>query len=92
MLNLTNVSIKDQLRLMTVILLGLMIAVGSYGIMQFREANVYIHSMYQDRVIALKTLKMVSDVYNVDLVKTVSKVRNKRLSASDAIPILEEGK
>ncbi|MFM9913539.1 MAG: methyl-accepting chemotaxis protein [Methylophilaceae bacterium] len=92
MLNLINVSIKDQLRLMTIVLLGLMIAVGAYGIIQFREANVYIHSMYQDRVIALKTLKMVSDVYNVDLVKTISKVRNKRLSAIDAVPILEESK
>jgi len=92
MLNLTNVVIKDQLRLLTVVLLGLMIAIGAYGILQFKEANTYIRSIYEDRVIALKTLKMVSDVYNVDLVKTVSKVRNKRLSPLDAIPILEAGK
>ena len=92
MLNLTNVSIKGQLRLLTVVLLGLMIAVGIYGIIQFKQTNGYVQTLYHDRVIALKSLKMVSDVYNVDLVKTVSKVRNKRLSWSEGIALLEAKK
>jgi hypothetical protein len=39
MLNLTNVSIRNQLLLLTTALLGIMVAIGLLGILQFKIAN-----------------------------------------------------
>lgn len=75
----------------------LMIGVGLLGLHAAKVANEGLDTVYQDRVVPLKDLKMIADFYAVNIVDTAHKVRNANLSweegrknVSDAIRGIDE--
>lgn len=92
MLNLANVSVKNQLRLLTGVLLMLMLIMGAYALYNIKNSSNFVQHLYEDRIGALEELKVVSDSINISLVQTTSKVRNHRMNWSEGIKTLEEGK
>ncbi len=54
----------------------LMIAIGLLGLQAARVANTGLDTVYKDRVVPLKDLKMIADLYAVNIVDTSHKIRN----------------
>ena len=54
----------------------LMIVIGVLGLQAAKVANTGLDTVYKDRVVPLKDLKMIADLYAVNIVDTAHKVRN----------------
>lgn len=67
-LPMKNLTIQQQLMLLSGVLLAFLIASGLVGIQMVRNADDDIRSLYEDRVVPLKQLKAISDAYAVDIV------------------------
>ena len=68
-----------------------MIIIGVLGLQAAKVANTGLDTVYKDRVVPLKGLKIIADLYAVNIVDTAHKVRNGnmawdegRKSANDA--------
>lgn len=72
--------------LMTIVL----IIVGLVGLYVARVTNEGLDSVYKDRVVPLEQLKVISDMYAVNIVDTSHKVRNGGLSWKDGIRNVDE--
>lgn len=79
-MNLSNLSVRSQLFIMATSLMILTVLVGFGGIYHLNNANSNIESVYKDRVLPLKQLKVVADMYAVNIVDTSHKLRNGNLT------------
>lgn len=67
-----------------------MLAVGGLGIQHLSTANRDFASVFNDRVVPLKQLKVVADMYAVNIVDTAHKTRNQNLTWAQGIANLDE--
>ena len=67
------------------ILSSIIIFIGIYGITNLSTINDGTTTMYKDRVIPLKQLKVVSDAYAVNIVDASHKARNGNFTWSEAV-------
>jgi methyl-accepting chemotaxis protein len=65
-------------------LILLLLGVGYMGLNSTRQSNAALMTVYQDRVVPLKGLKIISDMYAVNIVDTSHKLRNGALSWQQA--------
>lgn len=72
--------ISTRLTALLVALCCLVMLVGGAGILGMGQANDGMHSVYEDRVVPLKQIKTVSDMYAVNVVDTAHKVRDGALT------------
>jgi len=70
-----NLRIRTKLLLLVAVLIGFNVAVSWIGFGAFREGESAIESIYSDRVVPLRDLKMIADAYAVDIVDTAHKAR-----------------
>jgi methyl-accepting chemotaxis protein len=84
-----NITIANRLRILLLVSTVILFVITIYSIINLREVNKNILSMYDDRVVPLKQLKQVSDAYAVNIVDCSHKVRNGNISWDQAIPLLE---
>ncbi|HEY7986953.1 MAG TPA: HAMP domain-containing methyl-accepting chemotaxis protein [Methylophilaceae bacterium] len=91
MLNLANVSVKNQLRLLTGVLLLLMLIMGAYALYNIKNSSSFVQHL-NNRIGALEELKGVSDSINVGLIQTTSKVRNNQMQWGDGAKTIEASK
>ncbi len=70
--------IKISTKLYTLVLLTsfLILTIGIYGLSNLNTVNNSLESVYKDRVIPLKQLKVISDMYSNDIVDACHKMRN----------------
>lgn len=71
-----NLKVSMRLSILASTLILLMIVIGSMGIQGMANANRDMATVYQDRVIPLKSLKVIADMYAVNIVDIAHKVRN----------------
>ena len=64
--------------------------VGAFGLYGVYKTNTALKTVYEDRVIPLRQLKVVSDMYAVNVVDTCHKVRNGNISWAEGIKNLDE--
>ncbi|WP_271468654.1 methyl-accepting chemotaxis protein [Acidovorax sp. GBBC 3334] len=83
-MNPTPLKISTKMLLLLVSLCLCMAAVGTLGLVGMRMAKDGLDSVYRDRVVPLKQIKMVSDAYAVDIVDTAHKVRDGALTPAQA--------
>jgi methyl-accepting chemotaxis protein/methyl-accepting chemotaxis protein-1 (serine sensor receptor) len=79
-MNLNQMKVSTRLSLLLVVLCALTLAIGSAGLMGMRRSNAGLDTVYQDRVVPLKQIKLVSDAYAVNIVDTAHKVRDGALT------------
>ncbi len=80
-----NISIKFQLcAVLAMLALALIAGIGS-GWYATRKAEAGFETLYNDRVIPLRNLKAIADMFAVNIVDTSHKMRNGHLKAPDAI-------
>ncbi len=84
-----NISIALRLRILLLISASTLIIITILGTNNLKVVNRNISTMYNDRVLPLKQLKVISDAYAVNIVDCSHKLRNGNISWQEAIPMLE---
>ncbi|QKQ26957.1 methyl-accepting chemotaxis protein [Candidatus Reidiella endopervernicosa] len=80
-----NVSIKARLIATLLLLSVLMVVIGYMGLHGMGENIAGLESVYKDRVVPLKDLKVIADEYAVNVVDTAHKVRNGNISPDQGV-------
>ncbi len=75
-----NISIRSQLFIMATLLIVSTLVVGFSGLYHLHKTNANFESVYKDRVLPLKQLKVVADMYAVNIVDTTHKLRNQNIT------------
>ncbi len=75
-----QLGLREKLLLMLGVWTFLALASGLAGIFAMQTANDRLVEMYNQRLVALKQLKAVSDLYTVNIIDTSHKLRNGNLS------------
>ncbi|SMC29043.1 methyl-accepting chemotaxis protein [Andreprevotia lacus DSM 23236] len=82
--------IRAKLVMLAGVLLALLLVVGLHGLLVLAETNDHFKSTYNDRVVPLKQLKIVSDMYAVNIVDTTHKLNYGVLDAAAAAKAVDE--
>jgi methyl-accepting chemotaxis protein len=77
---MTSLTIKTRLYILLAVLSALLVAIGALGLRGMSQTNAGLATVYADRVVPLKQLKVIADMYAVNVVDTAHKVRDGRLS------------
>ena len=80
----TSMKVRTQLMLLSIALLAMMLAVGALGAYATRVQSNEMQALYVDRVVPLKQLKIVADMYAVNIVDTAHKARDGTLTTEQA--------
>jgi methyl-accepting chemotaxis protein len=81
---MTSLTIKTRLYFLLAFLSALLIAIGQLGLHGMSETNAGLATVYADRVVPLKQLKVIADAYAVHVVDTAHKLRNEQMSWAEA--------
>ncbi len=87
---LKRLTIKQQLTATLCLLIVMTVMVGGFGLNGMRESEQAMQSIYIDRLEPLERLKVVSDMYAVNIVDTAHKTRNGNLNWADGKKNVEE--
>jgi len=71
---LNGLKVSTRLYILIALLCSSAVFIGYLGLSTARETNNALNSVYNDRVLPLKQIKEVSDLYAVDIVDTANKV------------------
>ncbi|MEO6733882.1 MAG: methyl-accepting chemotaxis protein [Ferruginibacter sp.] len=71
-----NIKISTKLFVMVFLTSFGLVAIGLYGLGNLSTINASLETVYKDRVICLKQLRVVSVMYNANVLGTTEKVRN----------------
>ena len=80
----TSMKVRTQLMLLSIALLAMMLAIGALGTYATRVQSSEMQALYVDRVVPLKQLKIVADMYAVNIVDTAHKARDGALTTEQA--------
>lgn len=86
---LSRMKVKTRVSLLAGILLLLMITTSAIGLILAGDSNSGLKTVYLDRVIPLKQLKIISDEYAVNIVDTSHKVRSSALTWDQGLENLD---
>src|SRR6185436_5142169 len=84
-----NLKVLTRMIILILITSSITLFIGLYGVTNLGKVNDGMTTMYFDRVIPLKQLKLVSDAYAVNIVDATHKARNGNISWGEAIRSLE---
>lgn len=87
-----RLKISTRLAFLLAAMVLLTVAIGIVGLSGMRQANAGLNTVYLDRVIPLKQIKLVSDAYAVDVVDAAHKVRDGGFTQQQALASLEKAK
>ncbi|AOG23449.1 methyl-accepting chemotaxis protein [Acidovorax sp. RAC01] len=87
-----HLKISTRLAVLLAALCLLTMVIGASGLIGMRQANDGLNTVYQDRVVPLKQIKLVSDAYAVDVVDAAHKMRDGGFTQQQAIASLEKAK
>ncbi len=71
-----NIKVSTKLLFLVIVMSMIIGIIGMYGVRNLKIVNASIETVYKDRVIPLKQLKTISDMYAVDIVDATHKMRN----------------
>ena len=86
------IRIRTQLLLLCAMFITLLLGIGAFGLWQAVAQSRAMQSMYQDRVVPLRQIKTVSDMYTVNIVDTAHKFADGSLSASQASAAIDQAR
>jgi methyl-accepting chemotaxis protein len=77
---LKNLNVAKRLMLLVSLLGLLSVAIGVNGLLNLADSVKGMQTVYEDRVVPLRDLKVIADMYAVNIVDTSHKVRNNNIS------------
>ncbi|MBE4620705.1 methyl-accepting chemotaxis protein [Vibrio navarrensis] len=87
-----NMKVASRLGLLASVLILFICVVGLLGINGMRNEYQAMESVYKDRVVPLKDLKVIADMYAVNIVDTSHKVRNGNIDWQEAMENVQQAK
>lgn len=85
----SNMKVALRLAILAGALLVFMVIIGGMGVKGMHDEHEAMRTVYMDRVIPLKDLKLIADMYAVNIVDVAHKVRNKGLDWREGISSVE---
>ncbi|MEG0000528.1 MAG: methyl-accepting chemotaxis protein [Comamonas sp.] len=82
---MNNLKISIRLAGILAVLCCLVLLVGGVGLLGMGQSNAGLKSVYQDRVVPLKQIKIVADMYAVNVVDAAHKVRDGGMTAAQGL-------
>jgi methyl-accepting chemotaxis protein len=89
---LRNLSIRQKLYGLQYGLILMAIVMTALGLAGMYQAKEGLRTVYEDRVVALRQLKTVSDLYAVNIVDTAHKARNRNLPFDEALKAVKDAR
>jgi methyl-accepting chemotaxis protein len=89
---LKNMKIGVKLAILVLLLDTALVVVGFIGLGGMKAGNEALDTVYNDRVVPLRDLKVIADMYAVNIVDTVHKSRSNLISKENAINNIDEAK
>jgi len=77
--------ISTRLAGLLAVLCCLVLLVGGAGLLGMGQSNAGLKSVYDDRVVPLKQIKTVADMYAVNVVDSAHKVRDGGMTAAQGL-------
>ncbi len=87
-----NISVKAKLRIVVALFGIAIVLIACFSTWVLKQTNGHFESTYNDRVVPLEQLKVVSDMYAVNIVDTTHKARDGALSWKEAAANLAEAR
>lgn len=87
-----NKTIKFRLSLLLGVMSTLLLSIGMLGLYNMHSTNQGLQTVYIDRVIPLKQLKLISDALVVDILETSNKVDAGLMSTQEALKTVTEAR
>lgn len=87
---LSSLSLKSRLVILVSIPLVALAGLSIYALVVFSEINRGVISIYNDRVVPLKDLKVISDDYAVLVIDAINKANAGRISSNEALEQIEK--
>ena len=84
-----HMKISAKITLLVLLLIIVSVVVGLYGLNSLKTVNNNVDTMYKDRVIPMKQLKAISDVYTVQYIDAANKIEKGLISRPEAVPLLQ---
>jgi methyl-accepting chemotaxis protein len=72
----SSMTVATRLWTLVGIIIGAMAVLGAYGLLQLKTTVGGLQTVYNDRVVPLRDLKVIADMYAVNIVDTSHKARN----------------
>ena len=85
-----NMKVGPRLFLLIGFMAMLIIAIGVLGLWATASANRGLETVYNDRVVPLRQLKTIADMYAVNIVDTTHKARNGNITFPEAIKMVDQ--
>jgi methyl-accepting chemotaxis protein len=85
-----NMKVGTRLYLLIGFMSFLLAVIGAFGLTTAKHADDSLDSVYKDRVVPLEQLKMIADMYAVNIVDTSHKVRNGNLNWAEGRKNVDE--
>jgi methyl-accepting chemotaxis protein len=85
-----NMKVATRLYCLVGFMAALLIGIGVLGLKSAKDTNAGLDTVYKDRVVPLKDLKVIADMYAVNIVDTSHKVRNGNLKWEEGRKNVEE--
>ncbi|MBK8943885.1 MAG: methyl-accepting chemotaxis protein [Ignavibacteriae bacterium] len=89
---LKNLNISKKLFLLMTISILMVLVISLLGIMSLYKNNNSLKTVYNDRVIPLKQLKLISDMYAVNIVDATHKIRNNNFTQQNGLKSIVNAK
>lgn len=89
---LNQLSVKLRLTLIVVVPLVVILVLATIALREMQQLNQGINSLYHDRVVPLRQIKVVSDAYAVTMVDTFHKYRSEQVKARQAQQALQQAR
>jgi len=91
-LPMNRFKLTTRLSLLVGLLIFFLIITGFFGVFTARNSNSKMEDVYNSRILAVKELKHVSDLYGINIIETVHKIYNNELSWTQGLFNLTEAR
>lgn len=68
----------------------ILIGIGGYALFSFRTLDRQVATIYDDRVVPLQQLKVISDQYAINVIDAVNKTDHELMQPSEALRLIEQ--
>lgn len=85
-----KVSIKQRIIYTVLFLSLLLLLIGSMGLYNLKQVNQSLRTVYEDRVVPLKQLKLVADAYAVNIIDAMNKANAGMMTAEETAKNIQQ--
>lgn len=87
-----SLTVRTKLYVLASVLILLSLTIGVWGLYKLKEANNAFQSVYENRIVPLEELKIIADLYAVNIVDTVHKANASSITFEEALVATKSAK